>query len=130
MGSREATVPLLLEPFAGGGTVSLTAVMEGFAERALMVELDADVAAFWQAALEHGPELIARVQSFEPTRERVHELQCREPADTLERGISHARPQPRASRRNSRAGSGAQPRRRERAKDCARAGIRTRSRDG
>ena len=36
---------LLVEPFAGGGIVSLTAVMERLAERCLMAELDRDVAA-------------------------------------------------------------------------------------
>ena len=31
---------LLIEPFAGGGTTSLTAIMEGLAPNCLMVELD------------------------------------------------------------------------------------------
>ena len=53
---------LLVEPFAGGGIVSLTAVMEGLVDRCLMVELDRDVAAFWHAALRHGPELSKMVR--------------------------------------------------------------------
>lgn len=48
--------PLLIEPFAGGGIVSLTAVMEGQAARALMVDLDRDVSAFWRAALDHSED--------------------------------------------------------------------------
>ena len=87
LGSRETPIPLLIEPFAGGGTVSLTAVMEGFAERALMVELDTDVASFWEAALTRGPELIERVLRFDPTRDRVDALQCSTPTDVLERGF-------------------------------------------
>ena len=78
---------LLVEPFAGGGTVSLTGVMEDFAERALMVELDADVAAFWQAALSHGPNLIDLVKAFEPTHESIEALQCAPPGDVVMHGF-------------------------------------------
>lgn len=50
-----ATNPsILIEPFAGGGIVSLTAVMERLVDQAVMVEIDHDVAAFWHAALRHG----------------------------------------------------------------------------
>ena len=79
--------PLILEPFAGGAVVSLTAVMEGLAKRARMVERDPDVAAFWRAALEHGDALMARVRDFTPTREAVERLSSQAPADTLERGF-------------------------------------------
>jgi hypothetical protein len=41
----------------GGGVVSLTAVAEGLVERAIMVETDREVAAFWHAAVDHGEEL-------------------------------------------------------------------------
>ena len=44
---------LLVEPFAGGGIVSLTAVMENLADESIMVELDKDVA----ATLESSPVL-------------------------------------------------------------------------
>ena len=83
----ESQSQLLIEPFAGGGTVSLTAVMEDFAQHALMVELDADVAAFWRAALEHGPSLIERVESFNPTRESVQALERSSANDVVERGF-------------------------------------------
>ena len=78
---------LLVEPFAGGGIVSLTAVMEGLAARCLMVELDRDVAAFWRTALRHGPELCGEIRRFEPTREEVDALSRRIPANVLERGF-------------------------------------------
>ena len=78
---------LLIEPFAGGGTVSLTAVMEGLVDRCLMAELDPDVAAFWQAALEYGPELCTIVMRFEPTREAVNALASRRPQNLLEHGF-------------------------------------------
>lgn len=78
---------LLVEPFAGGGIVSLTAVMENLADRCLMAELDHDVAAFWHAALRRGPELCEKVRRFQPTREAVDRLSRRRPADVLERGF-------------------------------------------
>ena len=78
---------LLIEPFAGGGIVSLTAVMEGLVERCLMAELDHDVAAFWHAALRHGEELRERVLRFIATRETVEDLCRRCPSDVLAQGF-------------------------------------------
>ena len=78
---------LLVEPFAGGGIVSLTAVMEGLVDRCLMVELDRDVAAFWHAALRHGPELCEMVRRFQPTREAVDALSRQTPCNVLEHGF-------------------------------------------
>ncbi len=78
---------LLVEPFAGGGIVSLTAVMEGLVDRCLMVELDRDVAAFWHAALRHGPQLCEMVRQFQPTREAVDDLSRQTPSGVLEHGF-------------------------------------------
>ncbi len=78
---------LLVEPFAGGGIVSLTAVMEELVDRCLMVELDRDVAAFWHAALRHGPELCEMVRHFQPTREAVDALSRQALANVLEHGF-------------------------------------------
>ena len=66
LGAIQPTPALLIEPFAGGAIVSLTAVMEGLAERSLMAEIDSDVAAFWKAALHHNNEIIAKVRQFNP----------------------------------------------------------------
>ena len=52
---------VLIEPFSGGGIVSLTAVMEKLVERAVMVEIDHDVAAFWHAALGDGARLSEKI---------------------------------------------------------------------
>ena len=78
---------LLVEPFAGGGIVSLTAVMEGFVDDCLLVERDPDVAAFWLAALHHGPELIERVLDFAPSREEVERLMLAEPRSVVDHGF-------------------------------------------
>lgn len=78
---------LLVEPFVGGGIVSLTAVMEGLAARALMVDLDRDVAAFWRAALMHGDELAARVLEFPVSRTTIEDLERQAPETVLDHGF-------------------------------------------
>ena len=78
---------VLIEPFAGGGIVSLTAVMEGLAARCLLAELDRDVAAFWHAALRFGPALKEKVLRFEPTRRAVASATSGPPTDVVDHGF-------------------------------------------
>lgn len=87
LGTLSSPQRLMIEPFCGGGIVSLTAIMEGFCKQALMSELDRDVAAFWHAALRHGDILRERVLAFEPTREAVERLTREHPDDVLDRGF-------------------------------------------
>ncbi len=62
----------LIEPFAGGGIVTLTSVMEGLVGSALMIELDADVAAVWRAILgRKGRVLSEKIMNFNLTKENV-----------------------------------------------------------
>ena len=84
---RQAKPKVLIEPFAGGGTVSLTAVMEGLAGQAIMLERDHDVAAFWFAALRHGEELAERVRRFRVTRETVEQLEEGPVNDVIDHGF-------------------------------------------
>lgn len=42
---------LLVEPFAGGAIIGLTAAFESLAEKVLLVEIDEDVAAVWKTVL-------------------------------------------------------------------------------
>ena len=58
--SVELKPRVLVEPFAGGGIISLTAVFEGLVEHAVMIELDEDVAAVWRVVTEGQAELLAR----------------------------------------------------------------------
>ena len=87
LGSLRERPGLLLEPFAGGGIVSMTAVMENLVGQCLMVELDRDVAAFWHAALHHGDELAEKILCFTPTREAVYLLMNQPPSNVLEHGF-------------------------------------------
>jgi DNA adenine methylase len=64
----------LVEPFAGGGIVSLTVATEGLAQHVQMVELDPFVAAVWETILEdtHGGEWLAnQITAFDLTLEAV-----------------------------------------------------------
>ncbi len=87
LGAVDPKPGLLIEPFAGGAIVSLTAVMEHLVERCLLAELDHDVAAFWHAALRQGRELCDLIYRFEPTRQDVEALAQTEPEQQLERGF-------------------------------------------
>lgn len=65
---------LLVEPFAGGGIISLTAICEGLVDRAVMIELDEDVAAVWRVVVEGKSDLLAqRILNFELSLEAVQE---------------------------------------------------------
>ena len=77
----------LIEPFAGGAIVSLTAVMENLVHRTIMAELDPDVAAFWKAVLNHNDELKAKVQQFVPSREVIQDLTSAVPESVLGQGF-------------------------------------------
>lgn len=66
------TVPLLVEPFAGGGIVSLTAAAENLAQQVLMTELDPEIAAVWQTIFGDENQWLAnRILSFELTLENA-----------------------------------------------------------
>ena len=80
-------VETLVEPFAGGGIVSLTAVMENLVSSAVMVEIDPDVAAFWQSAFANNGALIERLVKFKPTLESLGRLQSEPPTSVEEHGF-------------------------------------------
>ena len=84
----QATEPeILIEPFAGGAIVSLTAVMEEAVPSAVMVELDRDVAAFWRSALESGPALCRWIREFEPTHGNLARILSDPPRTAAEHGF-------------------------------------------
>lgn len=65
---------VFIEPFAGGGIASLTAVMDNYVDRAVLCEMDPDVSNLWRCMLENADELAGRVQSFVATSENVNEV--------------------------------------------------------
>lgn len=66
----------LIEPFTGGGIISLTALFENLVEKTVMVELDEEIAAVWESIVNGDAEWLAnRVLSFDLTKNAViHEL--------------------------------------------------------
>src|SRR6478609_2147565 len=63
---------LLIEPFVGGGIVSLTAAFEKLANHITMVELDEEIAAVWEIILTgKGKWLAEKILKFDLTHENV-----------------------------------------------------------
>lgn len=63
---------LLVEPFAGGGIVSLTAAFEDLAERVLMIELDEEISAVWKTIIGGDARWLAeKIFNFDLTSENA-----------------------------------------------------------
>lgn len=63
---------ILVEPFAGGGIISLTAIFENLVQKAVMVELDDEIAAVWESIVNGDAEWLAnRIITFDLTKEAV-----------------------------------------------------------
>ncbi|MBI5915861.1 MAG: DNA adenine methylase [Bacteroidetes bacterium] len=66
------TVEKLIEPFAGGGIVSLTAAFEKLSQHITMVELDEEIAAVWEVVLNGKTEWLAeKIFNFDLTIENI-----------------------------------------------------------
>ncbi|MFD0751278.1 DNA adenine methylase [Mucilaginibacter calamicampi] len=73
--SQSKTVPMLIEPFAGGGIVSLTAAFEGYTDNIIMSELDEEVAAVWQTILtEDNSWLASAILDFQLNVDNVNKV--------------------------------------------------------
>jgi DNA adenine methylase len=69
---QDKITKFLIEPFAGGGIVSLTAAFENLADRITMVELDEEIAAVWKVLLSDKNKWLAdKIFSFDLTYENV-----------------------------------------------------------
>jgi len=78
----------LIEPFAGGGIVSLTACFEGLVKKAIMVEKDEDVASVWQTILgKDGKWLGEQIVNLEIDSENVQSLLKSRPKSLRERAF-------------------------------------------
>jgi len=63
---------ILIEPFAGGGIISLTALFENLVHMAVMAELDDEIASVWESIV-HGNAawLAERIIAFDLTKDTV-----------------------------------------------------------
>lgn len=78
-----------IEPFAGGGIISLTVAAEGLADHVTMVELDEQVAAVWQTVLdaEGSHWLEQRIAHYHLTADAVHSTLAYPAAELTERAF-------------------------------------------
>ncbi len=81
--SQSVKPAVLIEPFAGGAIVGLTAAFESLAERVLLVERDPCVAAVWKTILgEDGEWLANRIVEFELTTRSADAVLAKEAQTT------------------------------------------------
>jgi DNA adenine methylase len=77
-----------IEPFVGGGIVSLTVAFENLSDHVIMVELDKEVAALWQTILSDDNEWLAeRILSFDISNETVRDELATAPATRRDMGF-------------------------------------------
>jgi DNA adenine methylase len=77
-----------IEPFGGGGIISLTVAFENLADQVIMVELDHDVASLWQTMLsDEGEWLAERVLSFDVSLDSVRAELATPPKDRKHRAF-------------------------------------------
>jgi len=70
--SQKVKPQLLIEPFVGGGIISLTAAFEDLADKILMVELDEQIAAVWQTIIDGNAKWLAdKIIKFQLTKESL-----------------------------------------------------------
>ena len=62
---------VFVEPYAGGGIASLTAVMDGYVDKAVLCEKDPEIANLWQCLIDDPEQLAQRVENFVPTIDNV-----------------------------------------------------------
>lgn len=80
----------LIEPFAGGGIISLTAAAENYFNHIIMTELDEDVAAVWETIFSEKDYdwLSNKILNFIVTPENINEVELHANEGTKERAFS------------------------------------------
>src|SRR6266487_3410985 len=78
-----------IEPFLGGGSISLTVATERLVQNIIAVEIDADISAVWQTILnvEDGEWLANRILMYKMTLENVEILLNKDPVTLRERAF-------------------------------------------
>jgi DNA adenine methylase len=75
-----------VEPFAGGGIVSLSVAAENLADKAVMVELDDQVAAVWECIFDEADShwLAERIITFDLNKDNVSAVLSKKPTNNKE----------------------------------------------
>jgi DNA adenine methylase len=78
----------LIEPFAGGGIVGLTAVFENLAKTTVIVELDPQIAAVWQTILSvEASWLVDRIIKFKLTEKNIETVLTDSPSSIRDKAF-------------------------------------------
>jgi DNA adenine methylase len=89
LGRKQRPTGVLVEPFAGGGIVGLTAAFDGLAEHVVLVESDPNVAAVWHTILGGQAKWLAdEILNFDLTQQSVRAILCKEPVTQRERAFA------------------------------------------
>ncbi|NJM54808.1 MAG: DNA adenine methylase [Verrucomicrobiae bacterium] len=76
---------VFVEPFAGGGIISMTVAAEQMAPRVVMSEIEKGVAALWKVVLEDdAKKIVERIRRFNISRESVLEALEKKPANRVD----------------------------------------------
>lgn len=79
---------IFVDPFLGGGSVPLAALMEGCVSRAVLCEIDPDVSSVWRIVFSPDyQKLCSRILCFKVSRDSVLGLLSRKPKNTLDRAF-------------------------------------------
>lgn len=83
LGAKPARPARLIEPFAGGGIVSLTTAFEGLARHVVFAEMDEAVSAVWRVVLNGQADWLAKqIIQFDLSLENVRQV-LKQPTTTL-----------------------------------------------
>jgi len=83
----ESKPTLFIEPFAGGGIISLSIASQNLATKIVMCELDPDVASVWRTIFEKHDYLCNRILSFDVNLQNVNEILGSSPENCYERAF-------------------------------------------
>ena len=88
MASMDEKPKVLLEPFAGGGIIGLTAAFENLADKVVLVELDENIAAVWEIILSKDNEKLAKkIETYEFNIDDVRKLLDTNPRSIFNRAF-------------------------------------------
>ncbi|NUM80610.1 DNA adenine methylase [bacterium] len=85
---RDKNCKLFIEPFVGGGIISLTIAANGLADKCILVEKDDEIAAVWKTLIYGDAKWLAqRIKSFHLTIESANELLAETPKSIEEKAF-------------------------------------------
>lgn len=88
LASQPTRPKMLVEPFAGGASIGLTALVEDLVDSVYLIEKDADIAAVWLTIkFGNSAKLVELIRYFECTPANVAHVVSTEPTSTLERAF-------------------------------------------